>query len=342
MGLFLSLLFGFLPMLLYAWVIFSLDRFEKEPGRLLGGVFLWGAIVAAGGAFLMNTLLGMSVLAFTGSETATDLATGSLIAPVVEESLKAFAILVVFLFFRNEFDSYLDGIVYAGIVALGFAATENTYYIYRYGFSENGLAGLAWLVFVRVILVGWQHPFYTAFIGLGLAGARLTRQPVFKVAALLLGWSAAVLAHSLHNTFSDLLPSAGGLMLGTLLDWTGWAAMGLVILWAIRREGRYLTLHLQEELGLGLISPAQYRTACSAWYQGLARLSALPSGNYPATSRFYQVCAELAHKKEQYHGLGDEDGNAVIILRLRDELARLSPLARSYPLPDLVQDRSNP
>ncbi len=341
MGLLLSILSGFLPMLLYAWLVYSMDRYEKEPGRLLGGVFLWGAVAAAGGAFLINSVLGMSVLAYTGSETAADLATGSLIAPVVEETLKACAILVVYLLFRSEFDSYLDGIVYAAIAALGFAATENAFYIYQYGFVEQGLAGLLWVLFVRVILVGWQHPFYTAFTGLGLAGARLTRHPVMKIAAPLLGWSAAVFTHSLHNTLSDLLTGAEGLLVGTLVDWTGWGAMLLVIVWATRREGRYLNLHLKEEADMGLISPSQYRTACSAWHQWLARLSALPAGGYRTTSRFYQVCAELAHKKEQYHGVGDEEGNAVIIIQLRDELVELAPQARSYPAAALVQDRSN-
>ena len=57
MGILLSLFFGFVPMLLFAWLIYWLDRYEKEPKVLLGGVFLWGAVVAAGGAFLVNTLL---------------------------------------------------------------------------------------------------------------------------------------------------------------------------------------------------------------------------------------------------------------------------------------------
>lgn len=342
MGLLLSLLFGFLPMVLYAWVVFWLDRYEKEPGKLLGGVFLWGAVVAAGGAFLLNSALGVSLLALTGSQRAAEMATGSLIAPIVEESLKALAVLMVFLFFKSEFDSYLDGIVYAGITALGFAATENAYYIYSYGFTRDGISGVAWLVFVRVILVGWQHPFYTAFTGLGLAGARLTRRPLFKVAAPLLGWSAAVFTHSIHNSLGALLSGAQGFMVGTLIDWSGWAVMVFVIAWATRREARCLALHLRDELDLGLISPAQYKTACSAWNQGLARLRALPTGGYAATSRFYQVCGELAHKKEQYHGLGDEEGNFTTILRLREELARLAPQALSYPGQELLKEHPNP
>jgi hypothetical protein len=46
-----------------------------------------------------------------------------------------------------------------------------------------------------------------------------------------------------------------------------------------------------------------------------------------ATARFYQVCGELAHKKEQLKKLGDENGNTVIIEKLRTELAALAPQA---------------
>src|SRR4030043_156700 len=111
---------------------------------------------------------------------------------------------VVFLYFRREFDSILDGIVYAAITAIGFAATENAYYMYTYGFHENGVSGLLWMFFVRVILVGWQHPFYTAFIGIGLAISRLNGTSPIKIIAPIIGLGIAVFAHSIHNTISTV------------------------------------------------------------------------------------------------------------------------------------------
>ena len=50
----------------------------------------------------------------------------------------------------------LDGIVYAAITAMVFAATENVLYIYRNGYLENGWIGFWALVFIRVMLVGWR------------------------------------------------------------------------------------------------------------------------------------------------------------------------------------------
>jgi hypothetical protein len=238
--------------------------------------------------------------------------------------LKGLAVLVVFLAARHEFDSILDGIVYGGIVALGFAATENTLYIYRDGYLENGYTGLFSLAFIRVVLVGWQHPFYTAFIGIGLAVTRLTRNPAARLAALFIGLALAITLHSFHNLLANLFRSFGGFVMGTLIDWSGWIIMLLFILWASYREQQWIVSHLREEVSLGSLTPAQYRTACSAWSQSLARFGALFNGRFRATSRFYQLCAELAYKKQQLSTLGDEGGNAKIIEKLRGELARMS------------------
>jgi hypothetical protein len=55
----------------------------------------------------------------------------------------------------------------------------------------------------------------------------------------------------------------------------------------------------------------------------------LTTGTFRATARFYQVCGELAHKKEQLAKLGEESGNTRIIEKLRAELAQLAPQARA-------------
>jgi len=316
---------GFAPMLLFAYILYWLDRYEKEPKILLGAVFLWGAIVAAGGAFIINTLLGLGFYVFTGSEAATDLATGSVIAPLVEELLKGFAVLIVFLVFRREFDSILDGIIYAGVTALGFAATENTYYIYTYGFLKSGWIGIMSLVFIRIFLVGWQHPFYTAFSGIGLAISRLNRSVWLKIIAPLIGFTIAVFTHSVHNTISSLLAGYSGLAIGAFTDWTGWFIMFCFLLWAIHNEKRNLQIYLLDEVNKGYISNLQYQTATSARSQSRARFSAFFNGKFRNTDRFYSLCGELTHKKSQLAKLGNEDGNMSVINNIEVELSHLAP-----------------
>lgn len=322
MPLFGAIFFGFVPAFLFACFLYWLDRYEKEPKFLLGAVFVWGFVVAAGGAFIINTIGGIGVYMFTNSESATDFVTASVFAPIVEESLKGLAVLIVFLFFRKEFDSILDGMIYGGVAALGFAATENTFYIYSHGFAQSGWEGFWFLVFVRVILVGWQHPFYTAFTGIGLALTRVSRNTLVKVIAPFAGLGMAMLTHSFHNTFAGAVEGLGGLAIGTFLDWSGWFFMFLFTVWMIAREGKLLPKHLQEEVAAGRMTTAQLKKASSPFGSSFAILSGR------ATARFYQVCGELAHKKEQVAMHGDEGGNLAIVAKLQAELASLSPQVR--------------
>jgi RsiW-degrading membrane proteinase PrsW (M82 family) len=329
MGLIASGLIGFSTSLVFAYILYWLDRYEKEPLLLLGGVFLWGAVIAAGSAFLINTFLGLGIYVFTNSSVLTDIATGSIVAPLVEETLKSLAVLVVFLVFHSEFDSILDGIIYAGVAALGFAATENTYYIFTYGFQQGGWSGLISLAFIRIILVGWQHPFYTAFFGIGIAIARLNRNLAVKIISPLVGLGAAMFAHGLHNTIATLLPSGlPGTMIGTAVDWTGWFFMFIIIIWATWREQLVLKKYLAAEVQVQTITQTQMRTATSGWLQMFARFTAIFNGKYLKTARFYQVCGEYAHKRWQYDQLGDEGGNLAMIQRLRLEMVQLAPFVQ--------------
>ena len=327
MALIASLIFGFVPMFIFAGFVNWLDRYEKEPKFLLGVVFFWGALVAAGGAYIINTLFGVGVYLATSSEIFTEIATGSLIAPIVEELLKGFAVLIVFLIFRQEFDSILDGAIYAAITALGFAATENVFYIYNYGYMESGWEGLFSLVFIRVILVGWQHPFYTAFFGIGLAIARLNRNVLLKIIPPIAGLGMAMLTHSLHNTISPFLISSIGLVgmaVSSMLDWSGWLAMFFFLVIMVFREKQLLMHHLKEEFDNGILTENQYLAATSLFGQSLARLKAFSTGNFRPVRNFFQLCGELAHKKQQLHRMGEEKGNTALIDSLRKDIQAIS------------------
>jgi RsiW-degrading membrane proteinase PrsW (M82 family) len=327
MGLILSILLGFIPALLFAAFIYWLDRYEKEPFLLILGVFLWGAVVAAGAAFLINTTFGIGIFLFTGSETLTDFGTSTLIAPFVEEVLKGLAVLMVFLFIRREFDSVLDGIIYAAIAALGFSATENAFYIYDKGFLEDGLAGIAALTFIRVGLVGWQHPFYTSFVGIGLATSRLSQKTAVKILAPLVGLSVAIFTHSFHNTLATVLSGVEGMMVGLLFDWSGWVVMLVFILWSIGRERNLLVKYLADEIPPGILTQGQFQTACSAGRQEWIIFKSLFGGNFPKTREFYQLCGELAHRKYIHAKMGQELDNAEQVKTLRERLHLLSPWA---------------
>ena len=320
MALLIAFLMGFVPAFLMAGLIYWLDRYEKEPIKLLGAAFFWGAVLAAGGAFVVNTLVGIGIYLLTGSDSVANLTTASLIAPFVEEALKGSAVLLVFLAFRSEFDSILDGIIYAAITALGFAASENVLYIYQDGYLQNGWQGLWQMVLIRDVVVAWQHPFFTAFTGIGLAVARLNKSMAVKVIAPVAGYLVAVLTHSFHNTFTDFVGGLEGFTLGSLIDWFGWSVMVLFIAYMILRERGLLKRQLNEEVAGGIISQSQYMRALSPLTMSTAYLTGGKSA-----AQFYRLCGELAHKKEQLLRFGDERGNTALIEALRSQLIVLRP-----------------
>jgi RsiW-degrading membrane proteinase PrsW (M82 family) len=322
-GILLSILAGLIPMVIYALALVFFDRYEKEPPLLMIGVFLWGAIVAAGASLILNTIFGISLFAVTGDEALAMGGMAVISAPLIEETVKGLAVVGVVLFFRHEFDSLLDGVIYGSLVGFGFAATENINYIFT-GFAEAGLGGLIFLTIIRAIVIAFIHPTFTSLTGVGLAVGRLSHGALRYIAPAL-GYFGAIAAHAFHN----LLASLGSPLLclaGSVLDWLGFLAMFIFILVLVWREGKIVRDHLREEVALGTLSEQQLAAAGSVTGQMAAHLSALSSGRGGRTSKFYDLCGELAFKKYQLArmGPGRERNAQAAIEKLRGEVAALS------------------
>ena len=127
---------------------------------------MWGAGVAVLGALLLNTA-GYELLTKPVFGERGELVTASVGAPLVEESLKG-AVLFGFLWFRrHELDGLTDGIIYAGMVALGFAMMENIGYYMR-AINQHNLEAV---FIMRGVISPFGHPLFTSMTGLG-AGPR--------------------------------------------------------------------------------------------------------------------------------------------------------------------------
>lgn len=305
----LTLSLGLLPMLVFAVFTAWLRRYKPIPTSILVVVFLWGMIPAAGGAYFLNTLFNIGMLQLTGSAVASELGKISIIAPVVEELLKGLAVALVYFVARQEFDSPLDGLLLGGVAGLGFAAAENTLYIYRNGFIQYGWAGLMSQTILRVILAGWMHAYFSAFTGIGFGWAGTSRKPIHQMAWILSGYAMAVLAHAVHNSVGWLVSGFGGFILGLTLDWLGYGAMFIYILWLLYQEYKLIKRQLREEVMQGLISESQYKSALNPLTLSFARFSGARS------VRFYHILGKLAHQKER-----NEDSTI-----LRREISTLAP-----------------
>lgn len=285
------------PTTLYVLAVWWLDRYEKEPLRLLAAAFLWGALPAVIVAVTLEIVTGASLASIvTLSQGATDVLSASVIAPLVEEAVKAGALLGIMAFFPSEFDGVLDGIIYGSIVGLGFAMTENLLY-YLSAWSEGGFGSWSVVVLGRALVFGFSHAMFTSFTGIGLGMARGQRGAPARWGYGLIGLGGAIGTHLLHNLFL----SAGGLCLASLLaDWLGLLVVGAVAASAWRQERRWIREELAEEVRLGTLTPDQY--------QAVAERRASASGHWRSLVR---DATELALKRHQYASLGEGRGHGM-------------------------------
>jgi len=323
-GIIISLIFGITPMAVLAFILTWFDRYEKEPVWLMIGVFLWGFVIAAGAAIILNTAFGIVLFVASGSSSLADVGAAVLSAPLVEETVKGLAVVIVFLFFRYEFDSILDGVIYGSLVGFGFAAAENINYIFN-GFLQNGPQGLVTLIIVRVFLIPFLHATLTSMTGVGLAVGRLNKG-FWRIGGPVLGFLTAIGLHFFHNVLSSV-PDPLVCLLGDVVDWIGFIGMFVFILILVWREGKVMREQLAEEVALGFMTQAQYETAGSIGAQFAARWGALAGGHWREASRFYDLAGDLAFRKYQLARLGvaREPQAPAQIEQLRGQMASLRP-----------------
>ena len=225
-----GLLFAALPLGVVVPAFLWLDRFEAEPTRLLVLTFLWGALVASAGALVLNTST-MIALKDAGQDPLTLGAV--VVAPVVEETLKGLVVLLIWRLRRQEFDGVVDGMVYAGISAAGFAFAENIIYLSR-AFHEAGGSGLASVFFLRGVMGPFAHPLFTICTGIGLGVAAMSRRTSTRVLAPLLGWLVAVALHATWN-LTTVAGLQGFLVAYVFLQLPVFAGFIGLAVWARRR-----------------------------------------------------------------------------------------------------------
>jgi RsiW-degrading membrane proteinase PrsW (M82 family) len=285
------------PVPLYASLALWMDRFEPEPSRVLFFTFAWGATFAAFAALILNTL-GEAIVGASLGGSAAEVYGGSISAPVVEESAKAAVIYGLYRWRRDEFDGVLDGIVYAAMVGLGFAMTENVIY-YAQGAADNGIQG-AVLTFVgRGVFSPFAHPVFTSMTGIGLGIAARTPRPWLRVIAPPVGLGTAMLLHSTWNTTSSSSAFAGVYAVVMIPVFAG-----LLVLVAVlrRRESAVILRQLGHYVGAGALNQADVAMLGSLRARRRARKQIRAHGGRDARralADYQEAAAELAFHRER-------------------------------------------
>jgi protease PrsW len=226
----------------FLWI----DRWEPEPPHTLLIAFLWGACFAALTALLINTSAGIFVNQIFGSGSADVLGTVA-VAPVVEEAVKGTFLVGMLVFRRREFDGVVDGIVYAGLVAAGFAFTENILYLGRAFTEDAGVgqaSGVLAVLLLRGVISPFAHPLFTVMIGIGAGIAARTSSATVRVGAVAVGYLVAVALHSLWNTSATVPGGAIFLAVYGFVMVPVFLALIAVVVWQRRREQRVVASQL--------------------------------------------------------------------------------------------------
>jgi protease PrsW len=177
----------------FRWI----DGAEREPARNLLVAFMWGATTVAGLSIGLETLLGGQLW---------------ITAPIVEELAKGSILVVLVMFVRSQFDGVIDGIVYAGFVATGFAFTENIGYFanaYMLGLApvdgavavqgQGDTSDVLISFALRGILLPFSHPLFTIMFGIGVGLAAISAKRAVRIIAPFVGLAVAIGLHMLWD-----------------------------------------------------------------------------------------------------------------------------------------------
>lgn len=230
---------------------FWLDRYEPEPRRLLVAAFFWGALVATTVALVVQ-----------GVDQAVNRSTvewsAVVVAPLTEEAGKGLFVVLLLYIRRHTIDGIIDGLVYAGLVGIGFAFTENVlYYAGAYAgdpdFGPGGMGSATVLFVIRGIFSPFAHPLFTSAIGVAAGIAVARRKPWLGLLLLPLGYGIAVMLHAAWNGSTFI--GGGELFVLTYLFAMvpGFLVMVGLAVWARAREGQMLTRAMYDLAGRGYL-----------------------------------------------------------------------------------------
>ncbi|MFA7767968.1 PrsW family glutamic-type intramembrane protease [Streptomyces sp. NPDC048723] len=301
-GFFVGLGLALLPvaplMAAFRW----LGRAAPVPWSQLLFCFGWGACTAALIAILANNFATQWIAATTTDASAADHLGSVAIAPVVEESAKAAALLLVFVFRRRHFTGPADGFVVAGFTATGFAFTENILYLGnafvedladRSGALESVTAAT---FFVRIVLSPFAHPLFTVLTGLGFGVAAVSARRSRRICPPLLGLALAMGMHALWNGSSQFGEHGFYVVYSCVMV----PVFGLLVWLAVRIRRNRLRA-VEGELALyaaaGWLGPAEVPALASMPARSLARSLARRSGGRAAgraVARYEADAAALA------------------------------------------------
>ena len=211
MIIFIVILAALAPAIGLLYFIYNKDVLQKEPPREILIAFAYGALSVLASTLVSLPLMGIGLVP-TEPLTAWDSIRLAVFGAGIPEELAKFAVLWLFLRRCRYFDEYVDGIVYAACVGLGFAAVENVMYLIQ------NFQAWAYVGAMRALFSVPGHFFFAVVMGFYVSKAFFD-DPSQRPRNIFLALALPML---LHSAFDALL------MVSTVSA----AATGLIALFA--------------------------------------------------------------------------------------------------------------
>ncbi len=183
------------PVALVIGYVYRKDKYEKEPRHLLVYSFLLGAFVSVILTFLLNAIFGI----FLHLENEYSILEQFVQAFVVVALIEEFSKYVIVRYYsqpKAHFNEPFDGIIYAVMVSMGFAASENILYVFQGGLQTAAL---------RAFTAVPAHAVFGIIMGYFMGKAKFNGSPKMDN---LMGLFLAIIFHGFYDffLFIDFIP----------------------------------------------------------------------------------------------------------------------------------------
>lgn len=200
------------PVMVIVLYIYFKDKFEKEPIPFLFKNFFLGAFASILITFVLSIVAGF-VFHLPNDHSLVDQFIKAFIVVALVEEFSKYLIVRYYAQTNKEFNEPFDGIVYAVMVSMGFAALENVLYVVQHG-VETGIT--------RAFTAVPAHGVFAILMGYFMGKAKFSKH---KTVLNLLGLFVAVVFHGAYDFFlfinfipGTVIGALASLMVGVTLS----------------------------------------------------------------------------------------------------------------------------
>lgn len=178
------IILALLPTVILLIFFYLKDKYEKEPVKTLGKVFLIGVLIVV--PVLIIELLLIKIKP-AGSKIWDVFYMAVIVAGFTEEIIKYIA-LRFYIWKNTDFNEMYDGIIYGVFLSLGFATVENVLYVIEGGMSA---------ALMRIVTAVPAHALFGTVMGYYLGKAKFL--PYSKGKRLIYAWFVPVILHGIYD-----------------------------------------------------------------------------------------------------------------------------------------------